>query len=67
MVVIEIQTTDRPLPHFHLLRVESRELFCLLGRNRMAELVRGKERELAQVVLSRLVFLKSVSKVESSP
>lgn len=66
MVVIEIQTPDRPLLHFHPLREESREFFCLPGLNRMAELVRGKE-SWPKFVSPGWVFLESVSKAKFSP
>lgn len=65
MVVIEIQTPDRPLLHFHPLRVESREFFCLPGLNRTAELVRGKE-SWPKFVPPGWVFLESMSKAMSS-
>lgn len=66
MVVIEIQTPDRPLLHFHPLREESREFFCFPGLNRMAELVRGKE-SWPKFVSPGWVFLESISKAKSSP
>lgn len=67
MVVIEIQTTDRPSPHFYPLRVECRESFCLQGMSRMAELLREKKEDWPTFVSPGQVFLECVSKQESCP
>lgn len=67
MVVIEIQTTDRPLPHFLPLSVESRELFCLQGMSRMAELVRETKADQPMFVSLGWVFVECVSKAQSCP